>query len=741
MTSHLFSVANASLEAGLCPLPAIRAEKRPALKQWKQYRERLPTKTEIGAWFANGHDGICILCGEISGNAEMLDFDCGGELFDAWARRIPAELLARLVIETTQRGGKHVFYRSEEPVCGNMKLAQRLGSDGKVITLIETRGEGGLFLCAPTAGYHVLQGDLSAPPTLTESERNALLMAAWELNEYLPPPLNETRLCVQPGGKDAPMSYGVRPGDDFNERGDVRRVLERAGWVCARPGENEYWRRPGKSAGWSASLKDRVFYVFSANASPFEPNRAYAPFSVYALLSHNGDYEAAARALRVEGYGNEPVESVDLSVMLDASLPATTPTTQPGAAREASLIQSATIDIQTFAETPEREVAWIWQGVIPRSMLSLIGGKQGLGKSFLVCDIAARVSTGRPMPAGLANAPGNVLLLAREDDASSVLLPRLKAAKADLNRVWWSLLANAKTNALLDLTKHVGLLARTLAEKRIDLVVVDTFASFAPVGTDSNAAQDVRLLLDALTWLARSTDTAVVVVAHLRKSGQGDGDPMDAIAGSHQMTAGVRVASMLEKGAIDGERWFRVVKSNLGRIDERGWTWRFAWPDPFTEGASEMPYLEWAVAGDEYDSIAQGRTTIGCNSQAVRLALYDLLATGPRLRRNAYGLVAATLRKTHPHVRIDDVALVIEELIHNGDDGVEIWDGARGAKMIGLPGSRPESAEDKALRLARENPGMSVRELRSQAGCGMRVASEALRAVRSGVRDDKEATR
>ena len=416
--------------------------------------------------------------------------------------------------------------------------------------------------------------------------------------------------------------------------------------------------------------------------------------------------------------------------MMDAPAPQSPPLAQPGAPLTAPVIQPASIDIQTFAETPEREIVWLWQGVIPRGMLSLIGGKQGLGKSFLVCDIAARVSTGRPMPAGVANAPGNVLLLAREDDASSVLLPRLKAAKADLRRVWWSLFANADTTAPLDLTAHVGMLARTVVEKSIDLVVVDTFASFAPVGTDSNAARDVRLLLDALTRLSRATGAAVVVVAHLRKSGQGDGDPMDAIAGSHQMTAGVRVASMLDKGAADGERWFRVVKSNLGRIDERGWTWRFAWPDPFTEGAAEMPHIEWAVAGDEYEGMAQGRTPAGCDPQAVRFALADLLADGPRSRRNTCGLVAAVLRKTQPHVRIDDVALVVEELVHDGDDGVETWDGPRGAKMIGLPGSRPESAEDKALRLARENPDLSVRELRALAGCRRDVAMLALREAR-----------
>jgi hypothetical protein len=30
-------------------------------------------------------------------------------------------------------------YRCQAPVCGNMKLAQRLGPDGKVMTLIETQ--------------------------------------------------------------------------------------------------------------------------------------------------------------------------------------------------------------------------------------------------------------------------------------------------------------------------------------------------------------------------------------------------------------------------------------------------------------------------------------------------------------------------------------------------------------------------------------------------------------------------
>jgi len=46
-------------------------------------------------------------------------------------------------------------------------------------------------------------------------------------------------------------------------------------------------------------------YVFSSNAAPFEPGKAYGPFAVYALLEHHGDFAAAARALRAEGYGDD----------------------------------------------------------------------------------------------------------------------------------------------------------------------------------------------------------------------------------------------------------------------------------------------------------------------------------------------------------------------------------------------------------------------------------------------------
>jgi hypothetical protein len=258
---------------------------------------RIPQERQVVEWFSKPEDAICVVTGQVSGNLEMLDFDRGGDRFEAWKEQIPPELLARLVIESSQSGGKHVIYRCSEPINGNMKLAMGF-RDGAMVTLIETRGEGGLFLCAPTLGYSLEQGSLTEIPVLTPQEREILLETAWSLNEYLP------TADVPADSQFVPEN---RPGDDFNNRGDIRALLIKHGWTLVKKAENELWRRPGKANGWSASLKDKSFYVFSGNAAPLEPNRAYSPFAVFAWLEYGGDFEMAARVLRQQGYGGDPM--------------------------------------------------------------------------------------------------------------------------------------------------------------------------------------------------------------------------------------------------------------------------------------------------------------------------------------------------------------------------------------------------------------------------------------------------
>jgi hypothetical protein len=124
------------------------------------------------------------------------------------------------------------------------------------------------------------------------------------------PETRHTAPCVPVSGP------GGRPGDDFNQRGDLASALEGHGWQrIGESGGNQLWRRPGKATGnHSATFDGRTFYVFSSAAPPFEANTGYSPFAVYAMLEHDGDYAAASACLAESGYGAEsPTDDVDIS--------------------------------------------------------------------------------------------------------------------------------------------------------------------------------------------------------------------------------------------------------------------------------------------------------------------------------------------------------------------------------------------------------------------------------------------
>src|SRR5690606_35762561 len=85
----------------------------------------------------------------------------------------------------------------------------------------------------------------------------------------------------------------------------ARQALRKAGWNETQRG----WTRPDKEDGISATfgkVAENIFYCFSSNAYPFEPNKAYSPFQVVALLQYNGDFKAFAKDLSERYQMNQP---------------------------------------------------------------------------------------------------------------------------------------------------------------------------------------------------------------------------------------------------------------------------------------------------------------------------------------------------------------------------------------------------------------------------------------------------
>lgn len=273
---------------------------------WTPFRTRFATTEEVIKWTNNKDVGIAIVTGSGSGGVELLDFDNhlynADTIFKEFATSVKhnnKKLFDKLVIESTQSGGYHVWYRCEE-VQGNLKIAKQLDSRGHEKAIIETRGEGGYGVIYPTPGYKLLQGDLCHLAVISADDRELLFNICKSFNT--------AKIKDYQVPYSTPKNGKQRPGDAFNERGDVKSLLIKHGWqFLSKDGSKEILRRPGKNQGGpSATLNYEntgKLYVFSSNASPFDSETSYDKFAIYTMLEHRGDFAQAAKQLLKEGYG------------------------------------------------------------------------------------------------------------------------------------------------------------------------------------------------------------------------------------------------------------------------------------------------------------------------------------------------------------------------------------------------------------------------------------------------------
>jgi len=239
---------------------------------------------------------IGLMCGKISGGLECIDIDNHQKTAKENLKLLIDEIKPlydkyKFPIEQTQGGGYHLIYKCDY-IEGNQKLASVpiMGKNKKWIgdAIFETRGEGGYFVAYPSPGYIVIKNDIFTIPTITKDERNEIISVCKSYNTFI------TVVNSEFEQKD-------KPGDLYNNTSesisDMRSILASHGW---KEIEKNRWTRPNKSKGISATLGSaapNIFYVFSANAYPFEPNKGYTPFQVMGLLEYNGDFKECAKRL------------------------------------------------------------------------------------------------------------------------------------------------------------------------------------------------------------------------------------------------------------------------------------------------------------------------------------------------------------------------------------------------------------------------------------------------------------
>ena len=312
---------------GCSVVPAsMDGSKRPAV-DWKEFQSSRAGEVQIRAWFQphTGATGVGVITGKVSGNLEMLEMEgravVDGLLDEAKELAINSGLgdIWNVMIngysEMTPSGGIHWLYRIvDEDVPPNTKIAKRPSDSGGIEVLVETRGEGGFVITAPSHGtvhpsggaWKMLRGSPETIPSISWEERESLHLIFGLLDKM---PTADS--LIESSTPKVADDGRVKAGDDYNAKTDWNEILIPLGWKRLFTSKGvTYWRRPEKDIGISATTGRNEadnLYVFTTS-SVFEAEKPYSKFSAFTLLKYGSlsqeNFRSAASHLRQLGFGS-----------------------------------------------------------------------------------------------------------------------------------------------------------------------------------------------------------------------------------------------------------------------------------------------------------------------------------------------------------------------------------------------------------------------------------------------------
>lgn len=306
--------------------------------------------------------------------------------------------------------------------------------------------------------------------------------------------------------------------------------------------------------------------------------------------------EALSVSIVVPRYGKDLSELLDLGWTMDALDP---------------LPEEEELGVLLAANVRPRPVEWVWKGYIPAGAVSMAEGDPGDGKSITTTDLAARWSSGAPMPDGSRHdGPYGVVMVSAEDDPETTIVPRLRAAGADLNRVLLVTHGIGDPSKPFTISTDMTALTKLVIKNNIKVITLDPLMAFVGDETDSHNDHKVRRALHPLYRLAQDTGAAVVVVRHLNK-GTG-GKAVYRGGGSIAFIGAARAAYAIGRDPEDAERRvFACVKMNIA---ERPPSLAFS-----IDNSEHGPVLKWhgAIDADAQD-VMDGRRKNGEDAEILQ---------------------------------------------------------------------------------------------------------------------------
>jgi hypothetical protein len=184
-------------------------------------------------------------------------------------------------------------------------------------------------------------------------------------------------------------------------------------------------------------------------------------------------------------------------------------------ADEAPDVEAVPVGV-SMADIEPEAVEWLWSRRIPKGKVTILDGDPGKGKSTILYDLAARITSGRPLPDGEPVEKGGAIIVSAEDGAADTIVPRFLAAGGDPTKA--RIIGSEEQFIIPD---DLDKLERAIQQTGATFAVIDPVMSFLSDDINSNRDQDVRRALQPLVNIAQRTGAAVVICRHLNKSSGG----------------------------------------------------------------------------------------------------------------------------------------------------------------------------------------------------------------------------
>ena len=266
---------------------------------------------------------------------------------------------------------------------------------------------------------------------------------------------------------------------------------------------------PGKAdGGKSATLfASGIFHVFSDNAAPFEPNEAYGPEALAALLD-------PSPAADLSGILAQTPQDATRSPVSQETPPVATALALPGEPPTGANVGDAPRKkrFTRFDQIEVRAPEWLIDDVIEADSTAMIFGDPGSGKSFVALDWACRIASGTPWRGfDVEQAPVGYIL----GEGQAGLGRRIKAWQEHNGISLDKMPIHAAHAVPMPDELELASLIRDIADEigQPALVVIDTLArNFGP--GDENNTQDMSRFIAACDRVRRAFGCTILIIHH-----------------------------------------------------------------------------------------------------------------------------------------------------------------------------------------------------------------------------------